>query len=166
MNDRVFIGSLAIVCAIVGFLWPNPNRLDFERDLTSTSGCSGSGKPAVGNIDAISIDGRQFSPTDTIVVANPKLLKIEGWAIAGDRSRPVRSVCLLVDNAEETHAVATYGVARPDVARALNGRSLVPSGFSIDVPASFVLGRHSIAIGAATADGPQKLPATVHIDLR
>jgi hypothetical protein len=70
---------------------------------------------------------------DAAVLDRRAVLVLQGWGTDAVSRRPLKAVCLLVDGAPSPRERATYGISRPDVARAFGVEDLARSGFEIQI---------------------------------
>jgi hypothetical protein len=97
--------------------------------------------PALGSIDRVAI-----SPGE-------RTLDLAGWG-ADPRYRPGAAVFVLVDGTDRVPGTAmSYGIDRPDVARALDDAGLLWVGFGIRyVPSGLGSGHHFVQVAVVSSD--------------
>lgn len=97
--------------------------------------------PALGSIDRVRVSQR------------PRFVDLAGWA-ADPRYRPGAGVFVLVNGVDRRAGEQmSYGIDRPDVARALDDAELLWVGFAIRyVPSALGPGRHWVQIAVVSTD--------------
>ncbi len=91
------------------------------------------------------------SPQPLLFPTGAQLL-VSGWAIDGQTRVPGRGVIVIIDGRERFHA--TYGLSRPDVARAVHMKAAEHSGFTVYFPTSNLsLGIHHFRMKLVSKNG-------------
>jgi hypothetical protein len=107
------------------------------------------------SIDAVAVGSQSYTVTGVqpkIEVPAGATLVVSGWAIDEAARLPGKAVLLRLD--EGPRIVARYGLARDDVAKALDSPALAPSGFEATVPtAGLRPGQHELTLEIANAAG-------------
>jgi hypothetical protein len=106
-------------------------------------------KTTTGHLDTIAVGAQAPLTVGTSVnVAAGTPLQLGGWIVLD--SGPANSICAIVDG-HAVAATARYGIARPDVATALQKAADTPAGFLVTLKLS--RGSHVVGVGAVDHDG-------------
>jgi hypothetical protein len=126
-------------------------------------------RPASGSVDEFGFTdagGNVMQPRPLVVPAGSSLL-LAGWSLAPTTKAPPASVFVLVDGTRRLGGEYQIGIARPDVAQALNNQSAAKSGFSLLVrTSSLAAGPHHLQLEASDGTQAFVLPQTYDFSLQ
>ena len=103
---------------------------------------------AGGNIDQITNAAGIIPPSSKVALTSGASIHFVGWAVIGNA--PAQSACIAVDG-KVVASTGSYGLDRPDVARAFKVPALEFSGFSVG--ATLVPGVHHVSVVAVSSSG-------------
>jgi hypothetical protein len=120
--------------------------------------CAGSLTPAHhvtrGVLDVVRTADDPTLLNDPLVLDQRAVLVLQGWATDAAARHPVAAVCLLVDGKPSARVRASYGVDRPDVARAFGAADVARSGFDVQINgADLAPGPHDLVVVGVDARG-------------
>lgn len=105
-------------------------------------------------------DVHAIGSVDEVRIVSPHRIRILGWIVTPDRQLASRVVAI-ADDRLRIDISSRYGIARPDVASALNQSALTNSGVDAIVStAAWGRGRHRITLATLSSDGSSLQPLT------
>jgi hypothetical protein len=106
-------------------------------------------KASTGHLDTVAVGAQApLAAGTSIDVAAGTPIQLVGWIVLD--SGPATAICAIVDG-HVVGATARYGIARPDVATALQKAADTPVGFVVTLKLS--RGSHVVSVGAVDHDG-------------
>jgi hypothetical protein len=126
-----------------------PAVADTSRGVVCPAGAVVGSKASTGHLDTVAVGAQApLNAVTSIDVAAGSPIQLGGWIVLD--SGPATAICAIVDG-HVAGATARYGIARPDVATALQKAVDTPAGFVITLKLSH--GSHAVSVGAVGNDG-------------
>lgn len=142
---------------------PLRNLLLSANNETTVASLTANAHPGLGSVDEFGFtdSGGNFMQPRPLVVPSGSSLLLQGWAVIPTTKTPAAAVFVLVDGTRRIGGDYRMGIARPDVARALNNPNTEKSGFSLLVRTSgLAVGPHHLQLEATDGTGAFTLPTS------